>query len=132
MGDGCRPSPGIGFDVWIAARDGDREPRPFAVTGASGIGPAVSPDGEWLAYASGESGRSEIYVQPFPDGGERHQISTDGGRKPVWSPDGRSIYYRAPDEKQIMTVPVTTEPRFRAGTPQLFLDGPYEPGTYYW
>ncbi len=119
-------------DIWLARRDDDREPRPFGVTRTSGIAPAVSPDGKWLAYTSGESGQSEIHVQPFPDGGERYQISTDGGRKPVWSPDGRSIYYRALDERRILEAPVTMKPRFRAGAPKVLLDGPYETGTYYW
>jgi serine/threonine-protein kinase len=120
------------FQIWVAPRDDDREPRPFGVTRTLGIGPAVSPDGEWLAYTSPESGQFEIYVQPFPDGGERYQISTDGGQKPVWSPDGRSIYYRALDERRILTAQITTKPRFRAGAPKVFLGRSYEAGTYSW
>ena len=105
---------------------GDREPRPLLATGANEVGPAISPDGVWLAYVSGESGRREIYVQPFPDGGERHQISTDGGLYPVWSPDGRIIYYRKWEEGQTLAVPVTTNPRFRAGAPHVLLEGQFE------
>jgi len=122
--------PEKGFDTWIATRNRDREPRPFVATGASEFGPAISPDGRWLAYVSDESGRYEIYVQPFPDGGERHQISTDGGVTPVWSPDGRSIYYRTNPGDQIMNAPVTTDPRFRAGAAQVRLEVQYEAGTY--
>ena len=118
--------------IWIAARDGDREPRPFVATGLGGYGPAISPDGLWLAYVSLESGRPEIYVQPFPDGGERHQISTDGGRYAVWSPDGGSIYYRNEEEDQTLVVPVTTNPEFRAGAAQVLLEGQYAIGTYVW
>jgi serine/threonine-protein kinase len=127
--------PENGYDIWIAARDGDRKPRPFAVTAAFETGLAISPDGQWLAYGSVESGWSEIYVQPFPDGGERHQVSTAGGMTPVWSPDGRSIYYRAYDRSgtpPILTVPVTTKPRFRPGAAQVLLDGQYEAGAYTW
>ncbi len=56
--------------------------------------PAVSPDGRWLAYASNESGRNEVYVRPFPNTGDgRWQVSTAGGAQPRWSPDGRELYY---------------------------------------
>ena len=122
--------PEKGFDTWIATRNRDREPRPFVATGASGYGQAISPDGEWLAYVSDESGRPEIYVQPFPKGGERHQISTDGGLHPVWSPDGRSIYYRNEEEDQTLVASVTTNPRFQAGAARVLLEGQYAVGTY--
>jgi serine/threonine-protein kinase len=115
-------------DIWMAARDGDPEPRPFVATGAYEWGASISPDGHWLAYVSGEPGRTEIFVQPFPDGGERHQISTDGGFNPVWSPNGRSIYYVW--GYQLLAVSVATEPRFRAGAAQVLLEGEYEVGTY--
>ncbi len=123
-------------DIWIVARNGDREPRPLVATRAGELGPAISPDGEWLAYVSDESGQWEIYVQPFPDGGERHQVSTAGGTRPVWSPDGRSIYYRAIEGGQfavpILTAPVTTKPRFRAGAAHVLFEELYEEGTYRW
>ncbi|MCW8984527.1 MAG: hypothetical protein OQK55_04230, partial [Thermoanaerobaculales bacterium] len=125
-------------DIWILDLDGDRKPRPLVATRALEMGAAISPDGQWLAYASNESGQLEIYVQPFPGGGERHQVSTAGGAKPVWSPDGRSISYRAIEgwEGQfaypILTVPVTTNPRFRAGAAQVLFEEPYEAGTYMW
>ena len=60
-----------------------------------------SPDGEWIAYTLGRIGPEEIYVQPFPDGGARDQISKEGrGVAPVWSPDGRGSYYRSPTEQE--------------------------------
>jgi Tol biopolymer transport system component len=102
------------------------------VTPAAEYGPSLSPDGRWLAYVSEESGRPEIYAQPFPDGGERHQVSTDGGLKPVWSPDGGSIYYRSNDGGQILEVPISATPRFRAGAARVLLDGQYWVGTYRW
>lgn len=117
-------------DIWITARDGVQAPRLLIATGASEFGPAISPDGRWLAYVSGEPGRFEIYVQPFPDGGERHQISTDGGITPVWSPDGRSIYYGTNLADRILRVPVTTNPRFRAGAAQVLLEVQYQEATY--
>jgi eukaryotic-like serine/threonine-protein kinase len=56
--------------------------------------PAISPDGRWIAYTSDESGRAEVYVRPFPDVERgRWQVSRDGGSKPLWSHDGREIFY---------------------------------------
>ena len=115
-------------NIWIASRDGEPEPRMFVATAVPESGPVISPDGEWLAYVSRESGRWEIYVQPFPDGGERHQISIEGGHSPVWSPDGQVIYYR--NGYQFLAVPVTTKPRFRPGTAKVLFEGQYAIGTY--
>jgi len=74
--------------------DGDTTTKPLLVTPATELAPRFSPDGHWLAYSSDESGRQEIYVQPFPALGHRAQVSTDGGEQPVWSADGR-LFYRA-------------------------------------
>jgi Tol biopolymer transport system component len=123
--------------IWIAARDGEREPRPF-LPEIGTFASALSPDGRWLAYGSYRSGRPEIYVQPFPDGGERHQVSSDGGWNAVWSPDGRTIYYLSEDEERIrsgpgdriMAVPVATTPRFRVGAARVLLEGSHEGGTW--
>jgi len=75
-----------------------------------------SPDGRWIAYASNESGRYEVYVQPFPGPGGKWQISTSGGSMPVWRRDGKEIFYLAADRK-LMTVPVRTGDAFEPGTP---------------
>ena len=72
----------------------------------------VSPDGHWIAYRSTESGQSEIFVRPFPNGGGRVQVSTDGGIHPVWSRDGRYLYYRSPTE--VMSVRVIPGATFAA------------------
>jgi serine/threonine-protein kinase len=77
---------------------------------------ALSPDGRWLAYRSNESGRYEIYVRPFPDvDAGKQQISTAGGGRPEWAPNGRELFYAEGDA--LMSVPVTTGPRFEAGAP---------------
>jgi serine/threonine-protein kinase len=78
--------------------------------------PRFSPDGGWLAYVSDESGRDEVYVQPFPGPGPKWLISTDGGVDPVWSRQGRELFYRKGDD--IMAVPVTTSADFSAGRPR--------------
>ncbi|HSG08191.1 MAG TPA: protein kinase, partial [Longimicrobiales bacterium] len=59
---------------------------------------ALSPDGRWLAYDSDESGQNEVYVRAFPEPGARYQVSVGGGSQPVWSPDGRTLYYRTAAE----------------------------------
>jgi Tol biopolymer transport system component len=54
---------------------------------------AVSPDGRWLAYASNETGRYEVWIEPLPRTGERHQVTREGGSHPLWLPDGKSLYF---------------------------------------
>jgi Tol biopolymer transport system component len=75
-------------------------------------GAAVSPDGRCLAYASNESGRSEVYVRPFPDGSGRTQVSAAGGTWPLWSRDGRWLLYTqdADADPSHRRVAVATEP----------------------
>jgi serine/threonine-protein kinase len=93
----------------------------------------LSPDGQWIAYESDETGRDEIYVRPFPRAanGGRRQISSEGGAEPLWSHSGREIFYRAASG-EMMTVPVTTTPTFAPGTPHaLFPAGKYATGPSY-
>ena len=81
----------------------------------------MSPDGRWLAYQSNESNRDEVYVVSFPDKGGKWLISTGGGTKPVWSRDGRELYYYSADGK-IMAVPITPGAQFRFGVPRPLFD----------
>ncbi len=77
----------------------------------------LSPDGHWLAYLSTETGRPEIYVRPWPDiESGRWQVSDNYGVYPVWSPDGRTLYYLAVTTREIMAVPVRLRPTFSTGT----------------
>jgi serine/threonine-protein kinase len=69
-----------------------------------------SPDGKWVAYASDESGRWEVYVEPYPGPGAKTMISTDGGHQPLWSRDGTRLFYRSDDK--MMAVAVKTKPAF--------------------
>ena len=86
-----------------------------------------SPDGNWLAYVSNESGSNEVYVQPYPGPGGKRQISTDGGAEPVWARDSGELFYR--DGSQMIAVDITTEPTFSAGTPRLLFEGNYQVST---
>ncbi len=78
------------------------------------ISPTVSPDGRWLAYPSNQTGRFEVYVWPFPETASGlWQVATNGGTEPVWSRDGRELFYLGPAE--MMVAQVETEPAFNTG-----------------
>jgi dipeptidyl aminopeptidase/acylaminoacyl peptidase len=81
-------------DIWILALDGDRRARPFLETPFDEAQPEFSPDGRWIAYASNESGRFEVFVRPYPGPGGKIQVSNDGGFEPAWSRDGKELFYR--------------------------------------
>jgi serine/threonine protein kinase/Tol biopolymer transport system component len=105
-----------GYDLWILPTTGDRKPWPFIRTKGDDLHGRFSPDGRFVAYSSTESGRPQIYVQSFPDGEGRWQVSTDGGAEPRWRADGRELYFLAPD-RRLVAVPVTTSPSFEHGAP---------------
>ena len=86
-------SPKTAGDVWILPLTGDRKPIPFLQARADERTPQVSPDGRWIAYSSNETGRSEIYIQPFPQGPGRIQVSVNGGVYPRWRKDGKELYF---------------------------------------
>ncbi len=98
--------------------------------------PEVSPNGQWMAYASDQTGQSEVYVVPFPDvsGGGPWQVSTDGGAAPAWSVDGLELFYQTLDGTALMAVTVETEPTFRRGIPAIRLEGDYvtETASRHW
>ena len=82
---------------------------------------SLSPDGKWAAYESSESGREEIFVVPFPKPDRKWQISTGGGTRPLWSRNGRELFYR--DGDRLMAVPVQTNRAFRSGTAEMLVLG---------
>jgi Tol biopolymer transport system component/predicted Ser/Thr protein kinase len=112
-----------GFDIWVL-RLGDRKAQPFLRTPFNEQAPQFSPDGRWLAYYSNESGRSEVYVQPYPGPGGKWQISTEGGKEPLWNRNGRELFYRSGNK--MMAVEITTQPSFSAGTPKTLFEGQYQ------
>jgi serine/threonine protein kinase/Tol biopolymer transport system component len=87
------------LDLWVLPLFGDRKPFPFMQTSFTESAAAFSPDSRWVAYASDESGRNEVYAAPFPGPGGKWQVSTTGGNWPRWRRDGREIFYMAPDNR---------------------------------
>jgi Tol biopolymer transport system component/tRNA A-37 threonylcarbamoyl transferase component Bud32 len=117
-------------DLWVLPLAGDRTPSgtatPFANTAFSEEQGRFSPDTRWIAYASDESGRSEIYIQPFPappNGGSKTPISRDGGSQPRWRRDGKELFYSSPDGN-LMAVDVTEGPIFKASAPRTLFQVP--------
>ena len=83
---------------------------------------AVSPDGHWVAYDSNVSAQQEIYVERYPELGKRTRISTGGGRIPLWSPNGRELFFSSLDSRQMLAVPVQSGPTLVAGPPRVLFE----------
>jgi hypothetical protein len=115
-----------GSDIWLLAFDAAHKPqgaRRFLSTPFSESAPMISPDGRWLAYQSNESGRYEVYVQPFPGGGARRQVSTEQGVYPRWSPRGDELFFRSgPSRAGLAAARVTKTPDFSADTPRVLFE----------
>ena len=97
---------------------------PTAIFGSAyrELNPAVSPDGRWIAYASDETGRYEIYVRPFPDvSAGRWQVSINGGRAPRWAHSGREIFFQSPTN-QMMASRVASGATFSAAAPSVLFE----------
>jgi len=108
-------------DVMYRALTGDTTSRPIAATPAAEAQARVSPDGKWVAYVTSASGASEVVVRPFPGPGGQVQVSSGGGAEPVWSRDGRRLFYR--DGRHLIAATVTTSPHFAVtGRTELFPD----------
>jgi hypothetical protein len=105
------------FDIWILPLEGDRTPKPFLQDDFNKFGAKFSPDGKWIAYSSDQTGQQQVYVQPSPGPGAKHQISTAGGSGPGWRRDGKELFYIGADGK-MMVVAVKAGSTFEAGAPK--------------
>jgi len=117
----------VNRDIWTLTF-GDAGPlaRPFLESAADEPSAEISPDGRYLAYESNQSGRPEVYVQPFPGSGRRELVSIDGGGQPAWGRNGRELFYRAPGPgrtMRMMAVEVTLGSVFTMGTPRVLWEG---------
>ena len=111
-------------DLWVLDPETAGSARPYRATQANERGVRLSPDGRWLAYVSNESGRDEVHVESFPSRTSRWTVSTSGGTEPVWSRDGRELFYR--EGQRMMAVPVETAASLDPGSPRLLFEGPYD------
>jgi hypothetical protein len=112
------------FDIGAYSLDGSEDPEIILGTEFREGAVTFSPDGQWIAYGSDESGGGSIYVRPYPnlqDG--KWQISTQGGFEAFWSADGDEIFYRSGGS--MMAVPVTTTPTFQLGVPSVLFEDNY-------
>jgi hypothetical protein len=109
-----------GWDLWVFSVS-DRKVTSFLSTPFAETRSQFSPDGRWMAYVSDESGKQEVYLQPVPGPAGKWQISTAGGTHPVWSRNGKEIFYIAADNK-LMAVEIKADPGFDAGTPRALFE----------
>jgi serine/threonine-protein kinase len=119
---------GSGFDLFVTSLASPEKSEAFLRTPFRESDAAFSPDGHFIAYASNESGRQEVFVRPFPPGGGRWQVSDGGGAYPRWSRDGRQLFYR--NDTGIMSAPVEAAGQtLRVGKPEVAVQGAFRGGT---
>ncbi len=111
-------------DIAMMSMEGDNAIRPLLHDNSNENYPQISPYGQWMAYQSDATGRYEVWVCSFPDVNQgRWQVTTGGGDSPLWSPDGRELFYRSGDS--YMAVDVQTGPTFKFGKPEILFKGAY-------
>ena len=113
----------VGAESWVIPPDG--EPKPMWSEKERQLNPTFSPDGRWVAYVSDASGRHEVYARAYPEGDRTVILSNNGGQEPLWSRDGRELYYRNGD--RMMVIPITLSPTFEADAPEVLFIGDYQP-----
>ncbi len=113
--------PKTDFDIWVLPLFADRKPFPYLQTQFTEGAGKLSPNGQWLAYQSNETKRDEVYVQTFPTPGGKWQVSMNGGGSPVWSRDGKELYFIGADQK-MMVVEAKGGAKFEASVPKALFD----------
>jgi Tol biopolymer transport system component len=103
-------------DLWVLPMAADDKPAPFLTTPFREGPSQFSPDGKWIAYTSDESGRNEVYVQGFPAGGSKWQVSSNGGDWVRWRKDGQELFYVAPDRTVMSVVVIPSSSSLEFGT----------------
>ena len=125
----CEVNPQTKLDLWVLPMVGERTPQPFLRTAHNEDWPQFSPDGQWVAYVSDESGRNEVYVTAFPGAEGKWQISTAGGSMPRWSSSGELFFESATG--QIMAAASRRGARhFEWSSPRKLFSSPMAGRTY--
>ena len=114
--------------VWILEMADKRTLRPFLEAPYQIRAATISPDGRWLAYASNDTNRFEVYVQPFPNLSGKYLISSDGGTEPIWAKNGRELFYRNGDKMMAVAISEKDD-RLEPGTPTLLFEGRFAVST---
>ena len=109
-------------DIWVIPQFGDKKPFPYVRSEYTKSSAKLSPSGQWLVYVSDESKRNEVYVQTFPERGGKWQISTNGGNFPVWSRDGRELYFLSADRKMMAVEVKGSGKSLQAGVPKALFE----------
>ena len=109
------------FDIWVLPLTDDGKPFPFLRTQFNEVTMKFAPDGRWVAFASDASGRLEVYLRSFPEGGDEVRVSASGGSEPQWRHDGKELFYFSGDG-QLMAVPVVTGKTITVGKPVALFD----------
>ena len=117
--------------LWVLPLFGQRKPFVFVQGGYGALSARFSPNGRYVAYASNETGRLEVYVQTFPQQTGKWEISTSGGAEPMWRRDGKELFYLAPGDK-LMAVSVSTDSdAFQPGIPRELFQAQLPPISYW-
>ena len=115
------------LDIRLLDPETDEMTPLFASSTAAEYGSALSPDGRFIAYTSNDSSMDEVFVESFPPGNGKWQVSTDGGACPRWARDGSELYFFS--ETKLMAAETHPGTTFRSGIPRLLFDGPYDACT---
>jgi len=111
-------------DLAVLSMD-DTTVTPLVSTAGGDLGGRLSPDERWLAYFSNVSGQHELYVTRFPQGGAGRRLTRTGARAAVWSHDGRELFYRSANGRQLLSIPITPGADFIAGPAQVLFEGDF-------
>lgn len=122
-------SPGNTRDIYLLPLGADQKPVPLVATASDEKEPRVSPDNRWLAYVSNESGREEVYVRAMSGDGGRVPVSAAGGGEPLWSRDGKQLFYR--DGARLIAATIVTSPSLAVTNREILFEGPFATDLYH-
>jgi len=116
------------WEIWGMSLLGGSTAFPVLHDQFTKVEPDLSPDGRWLAYASNDTGRFEVYITAFPKAGPRWQVSTDGGQRPFWRGDGKELYFTAHDQAIMAVDIIATTNSVLLGQPHLLFRAAMQSG----